>query len=137
MKPRQPKFSKIYAAHEDAEARAECARVVWVETLSELEAAGLVTEPRLNILKRYAELRTEYEFYYSQATFKGPVTEGPNGGQVFSMKWAALFKMNDQLMKLEESLLISPKAAGDKVPSKFSDAPAAPADKYLERSNAH
>ncbi len=137
MKIRQPPFTEIFAAHTEAEKRAAYAAVVWAEGLAELENGGLVTKSRLNILKRYVLARTEYEFYYSVYAFEGLVNTGPNGGEVFSMKWAALLKLNDQIMKMEESLLISPKAAGNKLQDKPLETKPTAADKYLERSAVH
>ena len=138
MTIKQPKFADIFAAHDNPSERALFASVAWAETIAELESAGLVTKRRLGIAERYVLLATEYKFYYSQATHEKPVKEGPNGGDVFSMKWSALLKIGDQLLKLEDSLMISPKSAGVKADGKPRDVmlPAA-ASKYLDRSKAH
>ena len=134
MKIIQPRFTKIFAAHDEAEKRAEYASVTWAECLAELEASDLVTKSRLNILKRYVLARTDYEFLYPSYSFEGVVKTGPNGGEVFSMKYSALLKLNDQIMKMEDSLLISPKSAGNKVSEKKPETVVTKADKYLDRN---
>lgn len=134
---RKPQFKRIFAAHDSPQERAEFASVAWAETISELEAGGLVTKRRLDLAKRYVLLCTEYEFYYAAATFEAPVKSGPNGGDVFSMSWSAILKMNEQLLKLEDALLITPRSNGSKSsPEKPAPSPTA-ADKYLERNKAH
>jgi len=138
MKIKQPQFSKIFAAHDSPAERAEFASKAWAETIAELQDGDLVTKRRLEIAKRYVLLSTEYEFYYPQATYTGPVNAGPNGGEVFSMKWAALLKIGDQLLKLEESMLISPKSAGVKIEKTDGEKPLPTgAQKYLDRSKSH
>ncbi len=133
-KPRQPRFSQIFAAHDSGAERAEAAKVAWAEALAELEAAGLATASRMHTLKRYVLARVEYDFAYSAATHKGAVIEGPNGGQVFSMSYSAMLKMSDQILKLEDALLIAPKSAGEKAKGKPSGNAKSAADNYL---NAH
>lgn len=134
MKPRQPQFSKIFAAHDSPEERAQFAAVLWTKTVSEVGANGPITEGRLVMIRRYVLLATEYEFYYSSATFEAPVKSGPNGGDVFSMSWAAILKMGDQLLKIEDALLISPKAAGMKSAAAAPESLPSAAEKYLSRS---
>lgn len=137
MNIKQPPFSKIYSAHDSPVERAQFASVVWAETIAEIQETGKITARRLFMAQRYVEMCTEYAFYYSSATFEQPVKKGPNGGDMFSMKWSAIMKINDQILKLEDALLISPKAAGIKLEARKPDSVTTPADKYLGRAQAH
>ena len=59
----------------------------------------------------------------------GPVKAGPNGGDVFNLEWGAIGKLYDRIAKLEDMLLISPKAADGKLAEK----PKKSKNKFLNR----
>ena len=135
---KQPKYGRVFAAHSEAAEMAEYARVAWAETYADLESRGLVTKPRLNTLDRYIRARTEYEFLYPIAMHGGPTLTADSGGQYANMKYAAVAKLNEQIMKFEESLTISPKSIGLKVEDSGDEKPLPQgAQKYLDRSKAH
>lgn len=137
MNIKQPKYSDIFAAHPNAAEAAEYARVVWAETISELEAAGLMTKSRAAIADRYVRYRTEFHFLYPIAMHEGPTKKSDNGGEYANMLWYAVNKLNEQILKLEASLLLSPQSAGDKLGKRPDEEMPAAARKYLDRSKAH
>lgn len=79
----------------------------------------------LALADRYARARTEYEALYPAASEEGPVKSGPNGGDVPSLVWAAVDRLNDRLTKMEDALLRVPKPGSIKPKSN------APADEFL------
>ncbi|PHR57921.1 MAG: hypothetical protein COA43_11120 [Robiginitomaculum sp.] len=109
--PRQPRYRQIFV---DVE-MAENACVRWIEVVKHLEDNDLITQVRLRIADRYVRALVEYDDLYEKAIVDGPVKEGPNGGDVFNFVWSAVEKLNDRIAKFEDSLLVSPKAVGDKL----------------------
>ena len=67
---------------------------------------------------RLCRAKAEYEKYYPVAVAEGPVKRGPNGGDVFNFTWSAVEKLQVRIAKLEDMLLISPKAAEGKLAAK-------------------
>lgn len=132
-----PKYGDVFAAHSEAAEMAEYARVAWSETYADLESRGLLTKPRLNTLDRYVRARTEYEFLYPIAMHEGPTLTADSGGQYANMRYAAVSKLNEQIMKFEESLTISPKSIGLKVEDVGDKNPLpAVAQNYLSLANS-
>lgn len=127
-RPRQPSYKRIFAGNAEMQS---VAIEAWGRAMDHLEENSLLTPSRANTADRYARAVAEYEFHYPQAASEGPVKVGPNGGDVFNYIWSAVEKLNDRIARLEDMLLISPKAAGGKVEGK----PAAPsktaADEFL------
>lgn len=117
---------------------AEYARVAWAETYADLDARDLITKPRLNMIDRYVRARTEYEFLYPVAMHEGPTLTAESGGRFANMKFAAVSKLNEQIMKFEEALTISPKSIGARGDDTGDEKllPAS-AQKYLARSRGH
>ncbi|RWR09797.1 hypothetical protein [Paenirhodobacter populi] len=122
---RMPRFDAIFRGDEE---RIEIARSVWKETLSALEKANAAIPVNLARLDRYVRARVEFEALYPAAAEAGPVTKGPNGGDVFSFEWSAVEKLNDRLLKLEKAMFgeAQPRPAAEK-PKQGS----APADEFL------
>lgn len=136
--PKQPKYSKVFAAHVEPAEMAEYARIVWAETIAELDERDLITKPRLNTVDRYVRARTEYEFLYPIAMHEGPTLQKEGGGQFANMRYHAVAKLNEQIMKLEESLTLSPKSTGVKEEQVKSTKPLPNVtQKYLGRATAH
>lgn len=136
MKPRQPRYGDIFAAHENAALMAERARTLWAELLDELMARGDLTKSRAGMIDRLVRARVEYEFLYPIAMHEGPCRVSDSGGEYANMKWSAVAKLSEQCLKLELALQLSPqKPEGER-----KDRPKMPdaAGKYLERaSKAH
>lgn len=118
MKVRQPRYKQIFETHDKGAEKAETASICWAETIQHLQDNALLTKTRLGITDRYCRTKAEYEALYSVAMKEGPTLKSDSGGEYANMKWHAVGKLNADLMKLEESLLISPKAAGDKLDMK-------------------
>lgn len=110
----QPKYKDIFKLHESGVELAQRAAVIWAEVYEELDVQGLTSKSRLAILDRYVRARVEYEFLYPEAIVDGPVKKAASGGEYANMKWAAISKLNDRIMKLEASLLLSPHASDGK-----------------------
>ncbi|WP_275790538.1 hypothetical protein [Pararhizobium gei] len=125
---RQPRYRAIFS---DDEQRAELAVVLWQETVAALKDAGAVSMANLSKADRYVRARVEYESIYPQAAAEGPVKVGPNGGDVFNFAWSACEKLNDRLLKLEESMFGKSTAQ----PSKKPEAGSAPSDEFLGPDN--
>ena len=113
---------------------AERACVLWAEVKTHLEDNSLLTKTRAGLADRYVRACVEYEFLYPSAMAEGPTSTSPTtGGEYANMKWSAVGKLNEQILKMEHSLLISPQSAEGKVtaPKKPTNAPAG---KWLEKS---
>lgn len=128
-KPRAPRYAEIFRGNSEKQATAKKA---WQETIDWLEENDLLTTRRVEIADRYARAYAEYEFLYPQASTEGPVKPGPNDGEFVNLNWSMLEKLNDRLLKFEDALLISPKAAQDKVSDKAPPQKATKADAYLD-----
>ena len=129
QKPRAPRYADIFRADKTKQAKA---KEVWADTISWLDENGLMTPRRVEIADRYARTCAEYHALYPIAAEEGPVKVGPNGGDVFNFNWSAVEKLNDRMAKFEDALLISPKAAQDKVADKAPPQKATKADAYLD-----
>lgn len=125
---RSPRYADIFRDDPEKEAKA---KEVWRDTITWLEDNGLVNPRRIEIADRYARACAEYHTLYPIAASEGPVKVGPNGGDVFNFNWSACEKLNDRMAKFEDALLISPKAAQDKIADKPKDRPKVKADDYL------
>ena len=128
-KPRAPRYADIFRGNSEKEA---IAKKTWQETIEWLNENGLLTVRRVGIADRYARAYAEYEAIYPQASEEGPVKPGPNDGEFVNLNWSMLEKLNDRLLRFEDALLISPKAAQDKVSEKPSAAKSTKADNYLD-----
>jgi hypothetical protein len=128
MNIRQPRYTQIYK-HD--EVMAENAKEIWATVISHLKDNGIVTKARLKTADRYVRAHVEYDNLYPIAAAEGPVKGGPNGGDVFNFNWSACEKLNDRLGKFEDSLLISPKAASDKLAPKAPERKATAADEFI------
>jgi phage terminase small subunit len=125
-KPRQPRYSQIFA--HDAEMQ-ETAKAKWAEVVEHLTINGWITPSRLQVADRYARAYAEYESIYPVAVKEGPVTVGPNGGDVFNFRWSVIEKLNERLAKFEAKLKIDPADnASEKPPASKPTA----ADEYLD-----
>jgi hypothetical protein len=124
----QPRYKTVFKNNDE---KAELARLFWAEAVEHLEQNGFTTKTRLATADRYVRARVEFEFLSPIALEEGPVKEGPNGGDVFNFNWSAVKKLGDEILKYEESLLISPKAAGGVIINRPPTKPAA-ADEFLE-----
>ena len=123
---RQPRYKQIY---ENKPEMAENAALFWSEIVSHLKDNSLVTKTRLGQADRLCRAKVEYEKYYPVAVAEGPVKRGPNGGDVFNFTWSAVEKLQERIAKLEDMLLISPKAAEGKLAAK----PKHVENKFLKR----
>lgn len=104
-KPRQPRYAQIFA--HDSE-MVDMAKAKWAEAIDHLTENGWVTPGRVAIADRYARAYAEYESIYPIAVKEGPVTVGPNGGDVFNFRWSVIEKLNERLAKFEAKLKIDP-----------------------------
>ena len=129
-KPQMPRYVAIFRGDEE---RAELAKEVWKATIEALSEASPVSAANAARADRYARATVEYEALYPDAAEAGPVTEGPNGGDVFSFKWSAVEKLNDRLLKLEKAMFgeAQPRPAAEKPPKG-----SAPADEFLGPNNS-
>jgi len=132
VKIRQPRYKQIFETHDDGEKKAEIASVCWVEVIEHLKENGLLSRTRLGLADRYCRAKAEYETLYARGMKEGPTSKGASGGEYANQKWHAVGKLNADLMKLEESLLISPKAAGGKIDDKKKETPKTAADEFLD-----
>lgn len=131
---RQPRYGDIFAGHDEGASMAEYARVLWAEYKADLEGRDLWNVVRAKMVDRLVRSVVEYDQIYPIAAATGPVTIGPNGGEVFSFHWSAVHKLNDKIMKLEKALTLSPESIGDKTPGKRKDGAPKAAAKYLGRA---
>lgn len=127
FKPRQPRYAQIYSENE---VMAETATDSWQRAIAHLNDSGLLTASRVEIADRYARAYAEYEYLYPIAAADGPVTKGPNGGDVFNYAWSAVEKLNDRIAKFEAKLGIDVKD-GESTGVKVSDVKSA-ADEFLD-----
>ena len=116
---------------------AEIARVKWAEYRQDLEDRGLFNKARAATLDRLVRTATEYEILYPMACAEGPEKVSAEGGSYINMMWSMVQKLNDQIGKLEKSLLLTPESMGDKAQGKTQQAGATAADKYLGRQATH
>ena len=138
MSKRQPLYGKIFAGHDEGEAMAEHARVLWAEYKADLEDRKLFTPTRGRMVDRLVRIRVEYDTYYPVAIHDGPVRLSSDGNQYVNMLWSQCQKMSDQILKLETALTITPQSIGSKVEGAGSEKTLPTgAKKYLERSKAH
>lgn len=138
MTVRQPRYADIFAAHDEGEAMAEQARILWAEYKADLVARQLFTVPRGRMVDRLVRLQVEYNLHYPIAVLEGPVRLSSDGNQYVNMLWSQCQKMSDQILKLETALTITPQSIGSKVEGAGGEKPLPTgAKKYLERSKAH
>ena len=123
---RQPRYRQIFRDDED---RAELAAKIWRDTIAHLREMDLLTEARAKVADRYVRAYVEYEALYPSAAAEGPVKVGPNGGDVFNQNWTSVERLNERLLKLEDALCISPKAAAPK--ERKPDGRKTPASEFL------
>ena len=124
-KPKAPRYDQIFASDP---AKAETAKAKWADAVAHLMENDWVTAGRLAVADRYARAYAEYESLYPAAAAAGPVTAGPNGGDVFNFAWSAVEKLNERLAKFEAKLKIDPtEDAGNRPPA----TPRTAADDYL------
>jgi len=129
---RKPPYITIFAARENSKEMAEYASDVWRVGLAHMTDNNLVTDARLITLDRYARAQTEYSFLYPVAMIEGPTLKSGNGGEYVNMKWAAVGKLNEQIMKFEASLLIAPQTTEGQSAGRHPSNKKTAADEYLE-----
>ena len=127
----RPRYGDIFAGHDEGGAMAEQAKVLWEEYKADLEARKLWTKARARTLDRLVRLTAEYLHYHPIAVSQGPVTVGPNGGDVANMLWSQVRNMADQIAKLEKSLTLTPESVGEKRGAGNGAAPKSAADEFL------
>lgn len=137
MTDRQPRYGDIFAGHDDGASMAEYARVLWAEYKADLKGRNLWNPARSRTLDRLVRAIVEHDHLSPIVIQEGAVKVGPNGGDVFNFNWSALQKLNDQIMKLEKALTLTPESIGEKVGSPKGKTDPTKASKYLERSAAH
>lgn len=128
---RQPRYSEIFAGHDDGGALAEMARVLWVKYRADLEGRGLWTDARGEAVDRLVRAVVEYQHLYPQAVAAGPVATADSGNMYFNYLWSAVQKLSDQIGKLEKALLLTPESVGGKPDPRKPQQFAAPADEFL------
>ncbi len=130
---RQPRYSDIFAGHDEGAAMAETAKVLWHEYREDLESRKLWTHARARTLDRLVRATVEYQTLYPRAAAEGPIATAPSGGEYFSYLWAAVHKLSDQIAKLEKALMLTPEAIGDRTAPKEDRAPCwSAADEFLK-----
>lgn len=133
---RQPRYGDIFAGHDDGEAMAERAKILWAILKADLEGRGLWTDARGLIVDELVRVRVEFEHYYPIAVSEGPVRLSHDGNQYVNMLWSQCQKMIDQISKLSRSLTLTPESVGEKVGSKKSQVNKSAADDFLgQRAN--
>lgn len=128
---RQPRYSDIFAGHDEGSAMAEQARVLWAEYKADLDGRGLWNTARAKTVDRLVRMTVEYLHYHPIAVAQGPVTKGPNGGEVASMLWAQVRNMADQIAKLEKALTLTPESVGAKAEAPKGRGGKTAADEFL------
>lgn len=129
---KQPRYGDIFAGHDEGAAMAENAKVLWAEYSAQLDARGLMTPPRARTLDRLVRATVEYQMLYPAAVAVGPVNRSENGGEYANMVWYTVWKLSDQISRLEKALTLTPESIGDKSePDTGRDHPAA-ADEFLK-----
>ena len=132
-KPKQPRYSEIFAGNDEGRVMAEMAQVLWAKYASDLEDRDLFTPARAETLDRLVRATVEYKTNYPVAVAQGPVFKSKDGNDYVNMLWSMCGKLNEQIMKLEKSLLLTPESVKDKVPAKKKADGVTGADKYLAR----
>ncbi len=137
MKVKKPNYITVFKAHASPKTKAKLASSLWVEVIEHLTENDLLTKPRVRLADRYVRVCVEYEALYPQAMKNGPTLKSKKkgGGEYANMKWHAVGNLNQQILKFEESLMILPKAAGDKLESKKPQGKKTPADEFLKKVN--
>lgn len=100
MKDFKPDYGLIF----DDE-RVDYADDAYSVALEHLVSTGNVSIPRLRMVDRYARAYAEYLWMYPDVVDEGGAIQlGPNGGDVFNMKWTVIEKLNDRIAKFELKL---------------------------------
>jgi hypothetical protein len=129
---RQPRYSDIFAGHDDGAAIAEQAKVLWAIYKSDLEGRGLWNDARGLQTDRLVRMTAEYLHYHPIAMAEGPVKESADGGQYVNMLWSQVKNMADQISKLEKALTLTPESIGErKGTDPGKGAPKTGADEFL------
>jgi hypothetical protein len=128
---RQPRYGDIFAGHDDGEAMAEMARVLWAEYKADLTQRGLWTVARGRTVDRLVRASVEYQQIYPVAIAEGPVALAENGNQYMNYTWSAMNKLSDQIAKLEKSLTLTPESIGAKQDAKAPAKDKSAADEFL------
>lgn len=132
MTTRKPRYGDIFAGHSEGEAMAEHANVLWETYKADLVERELFNAVRGLTLDRLVRYRVEHDHYHPIVTAEGPVTVGPNGGDVVNMKWSMVQKLADRIDKLEKALALTPEAVGEKSEGRsFGKGKQTEADAYL------
>lgn len=124
-KPTTPRYGVVFR---DNDERAALAKRIWKETIEALTEVDALSAANLARADRYARARVEYEVFYPGAAEEGPILKGPNGGDVFNGRWAAVEKLGDRLLKLEKAMF------GEAVIRPLGEKPkgeGAPSDEFL------
>lgn len=130
---RQPRYSDIFAGHDEGAAMAEMAKVLWAEYKADLEGRKLWTPARARTLDRLVRAMAEYQTLYPQAIAEGPVRISADGGQYVNMLWSMVQKLSDQISKLEKALTLTPESVGEKTGAAPRGGPAkSAADEFLQ-----
>lgn len=124
-----PDYASIFAEHDNTEGMSAFALSLWHERIEELAGRSLLTSGRALIVDRYVRACTQYEFRYPLAMAEGPTRKSDGGGEYANMNWSAIGKLNEQIMKFEEMLLIPPKASEAGTATRTGKR--TPADDYL------
>lgn len=130
MTTKQPNYNELYAQFDDADARTAFAISAWDTIVADMKEAGTFTPLLEHMIDRLVRDYVEYEFLYPHVTAEGPVSIGPNGGEYFNLAWSALAKLKTHILRLEESLRITPQKASEAKPQKRQPLPS---DEYLNR----
>lgn len=125
---RQPRYRQIFSERPEM---GELAAQAWQSVYAHLAENGLVTDRRMVIADRYARAVAEYEYHYPKAAEEGPVKVGPNGGDCAGMLWTMVVKLADQIGRYEETLLISPRVAQERLAARPANERETKADSYL------
>lgn len=138
MTTRKPRYGDIFAGHDEGAAMAEQANILWETYKSDLVDRGLWNAARGLTTDRLVRASVQYHLISPIAIAEGPVTKGPNGGDVFNFKWSTMEKLDDRISKLEKSLTLTPESVGAKVEGSGGEKQIPKgASKYLDRAKAH
>jgi hypothetical protein len=111
---RKPRYNDIFAGHDEGEALAEHANVLWAMYKADLDARGLWSATRAKMMDRLVRYHVEHDHYHPIVVAEGPVVAGPNGGDMVNMKWTMVQKLADRIDKLEKALTLTPESVGAK-----------------------
>ncbi|AEM41416.1 P27 family phage terminase small subunit [Ketogulonicigenium vulgare] len=128
-KPQMPRYDAVFRGDE---ARVSLAKLLWKEVIAALEEVSALSRVNLARADRYVRAKVEFEALYPEAAEAGPVTRGPNGGEVFSFTWSAVEKLNDRMLKLERAMFGEAQA---RPPAEKPKKGSAPADEFLGSYN--